>query len=305
MRLVVLLALVIAAPSALACPTPKSSKQKFCFSGSGEPLTRFEVCGNTAVLCTGGVDTEASCATVNLATGAFHHAIAPRSTAPAARIEARNNKAQLCRGTRCVATDLPVLEDPYAVALSANGKRAVVTTEFGLQHDVVVLDTATGKRAQTISINGGKADLIGPAYFVGDAILVLVGQYPLERGYLIKNGKATKLDDVPIARGTPIALGGTRWALPTFGGDQVVVLDTKTATLSSSDASPDDAGACLDCFRNSQDSTIDPARLGRASSGTLVTISVLGVKLVDPKTLDTKRTFALPVCPRPRPGGGA
>jgi hypothetical protein len=307
LRLVPFVALVTAASfahAAPACPTIKTWKQDFCFPRSADPLTRFEVCGNTALVCTGGMDTEVGCAAVDLASGAFHQAIAPRPRIARARIEARGGKVQLCRGKRCVATDLPELEDPYQLSLSANEKRAVVTTEFGLAQDVVVLDTATGKRAQTISIPAGKADLMGPAYFLGDAIFVLVGQWPLERGWLITNGKARKLDDRPLGRGQPIALGRDRWAIPTYGGDLVVVLETKSATLTASPGSPSDAGACHRCFVNSQDPTFEAMRLGRSGSGALVLVSVLGIAMVDPTTLATRKTWKLPVCPAPPPGRG-
>ncbi len=278
------------------CPVVKTSGS-FCFRGDDVVLRRFEACGTTAVLCTSG-DAEGSCAALDLAKGTFRHATAARP-APRARIQQQGRAVKVCVGTRCVATDLPPSEDRYFVDVSRDGKRAVVTLEM-VGTTAVVIELATGKRTRTVQLPMQSSDQLGPAYFLGSHLLVLVGQWPIERGLLIAPNAAPRLLAGHLGRGKPMALGGTRWALPSYGGDIVTVLDTRTGAESQSQPPGDDIAACHDCFTNANDPGVAASRLAMAR-GKLVLVNVTGVSLVDPRTLKTTRRFALPTCERPRP----
>jgi hypothetical protein len=284
------------ATAAPGCPRIKTIGG-FCFRGETGVLTRFDVCGNTALLCTTTNGTD-DCATVDLATGSYQRAL-PAASVPRAHIEQQNKVVSVCVGARCVATDLPPSESPFQVDVSDDGKRAVVTVDDpGANIDTI--DTTTGKRLRTVKLPMRPSDQLGPAYFLGDTLFVLVGQWPIERAILVAPDGTTRPLADNFGRGKPFALGGQRFAIPSYGGGVVSVLDLKTGKVTSSPPPPDDAHACIDCFNDGNDPTLGARRLGLAASGKLVLISVLGVSTVDPRTLKTVR-FPLPQCPSPRP----
>lgn len=285
------------ASAAPRCPGVKTTTDAFCFAGDDVVLSGFDACGTTAVLCTSG-DAGQDCAALDLAKGTFRRAtvVAP---APHARVEQQGSVVRVCAGTRCVATDLPISETPYLVDASDDGKRVVVSVD-ALGNSVVVIDVASGKRARTVQLPVQASDQVGPAYFLGTELLVLIGQWPIERGVLVAPNDASRMLAGHVGRGKPFALGGTRWALSSYGGDVVTVLDTRSGAVTRSQPPGDHIPACHDCFTNADDPGVAASRLAMAG-GRLVLVNVTGISLVDPRTLKTTRRFALPICKRPRP----
>ncbi|MFT3695722.1 MAG: hypothetical protein QM831_21475 [Kofleriaceae bacterium] len=285
-----------------ACPALTTTRGDFCFSGEQLMLTRFEVCGDTAMVCANGTSSE-YCAAIDLAKGTYSRLSKPPAiAAPATQISVKGKEVQLCVGTRCTATDLPVSEDPYAVDLSADGSRAVVTTANALGH-VVVLDATTGKRVREIALKRGEGDLYGPAYFVGDTILALVGRWPYyEYGWLVwPDGATRRIEGTTFGRGRPFALGGQRWAFPTYGGATVIVVNTDTGKLELSPAPPSSTPWCDRCFKLADDPSKAPRNVGMTGGGQLVMLNNFGAQLVDPKTLTVTKTIPLQGCtPPPR-----
>ncbi len=271
----------------------------FCFRRFETVLSRFSACGNIAVLCTRGSSREDECVALDLDKGTYKFAT-QAAPAPRATVQQNGGVVSVCVNKRCVATNLPASESPYQLDVSDDGKQAVVTVDT-VGSDVVVLDTATGKPTRTVKLPMKPSDELGPAYFVGDSLLALVGQWPIERGFLVgPDGKARALDR-SFGRGKPFALGGRRWAISSYGGADVTVLDTKTGALTSSKPPSDTARGCNDCFTNAQDPALAATRLALATPGRLVVINILGVSTIDARTLATLKTFPLPVCEAPRP----
>ncbi len=106
-------AVVVAAPS---CPKI-TTEGAFCFRSDQALLSRFDVCGKTAVVCTSLNGGDDECAAVDLDTGKYRRATLAPAVAQV-RVEQQGTAMNLCVGERCVATDLPVSSDPYEVELS-------------------------------------------------------------------------------------------------------------------------------------------------------------------------------------------
>jgi hypothetical protein len=300
--LAIAVALLASSLASADCPAiTVHADPHLCFGRTTPRLSRFEVCGKTATFCT--TDTESAseaCYAVDLDRGTYRSAELQPIAAPSARVETKGNVVSVCIHSRCVATDLPASESPFQIDTNDDGTRAVVTVDVA-NTDVVVIDTKTGKRTRTVKLPMKLGDQLGPAYFLGDKLLALVGYFPLERGVLVDPDGATHALDLDVHRGKPIALGHDHWAMATIEGGGITVLDARSAAHTSSKAPSDLSRACISCLAAETDPALATARLARSAAGALVSISGLGVATVDARSLATVQTFPLPRCAVARP----
>jgi hypothetical protein len=289
---------LFASSAAADCPAiAVRADPHLCFGRTAARLSRFEVCGKTATFCT--TDPESAtegCYAVDLDRGTYQIATLQPIAAPRARVETKGSVVSVCVNTRCVATDLPASSSQFQIDTSDDGTRAVVTVDAP-NTDVMVIDTKTGKRTRTVKLPMKLGDQLGPAYFVGDKLLALVGYFPLERGVLVDPDGAMHALDLDVHRGKPIALGHDHWALSTIEGGGITVLDARSAAHTTSKAPSDLSRACISCLAAETDPALTTARLAKSAAGTLVTISGLGIVTVDARSLATVQRFPLPRCP--------
>lgn len=290
-----------------AAPTAPSDA-KFCFTHG--PDTFYEVggiasAGQTITVCAATGDEgsrKTTCGTVDRTAGTWTEgAQPPEPTKPAPVLEVKQDKGavSLCKGTTCTTlAGLPATEDTYAVAVSADGKRAAVGgVPLG---GFWTFDVTNGKKVKAVKLAGlGAGEDGGGCFhaiaFAGELIYaatyVCAGPGADGAFYSWAGKKVAKVTTNPYGY-EPLDLGNNTFAVGDLNGTRIDIVDATTGKVRLVEVTQEECEDC-DLFNGSPEGS---ATLEKLPDGKLLQVHSRGVAIVDPAGAKVEKQFRFPLC---------
>jgi hypothetical protein len=296
-----------AAAGSAAAAAEAPADAKFCFVRVEDSyeLERVATDGNAATVCASvGVEgaRKTTCGTVDLTTGTWTAGKQPpEPPKPTTPLEIKQDKGavSLCKDAKCtqLAGLLPS-EEPYAVAVSADGKRAAVGGV--LLGGFWTYDATTGKKLKEVKLIGLGPNEDGGACFnalafAGELVYaatdVCAGPGADGAFYSWAGKKVAKVTTNPYGY-EPLDLGNGSFAVGDLNGLEIDIVDAKTGKVRTVEITREECEDC-DLLTGSPMST---ATLEKLPDGKLLQVHSRGIAIVDPASAKVEKQIQFPLC---------